>query len=203
MARTRVNSKPSHYVISFLYLWEVMPCFLSFQRTTVRGIPMSFELFLVKEGPGRLFLMTRPNYNRKDHEIDRLVQFEIGTIYGLMHPSDSDYRNVSRFAPYFRKNSINFLTFPIFDYKTPEISQASTVAKSAAQRFLEGESIAFQCIASTGRSPMMATATLIMLGDSLEEALQRVLVARNIEQIDSPSQKEWLCPLYTSDAADE
>jgi protein-tyrosine phosphatase len=92
-----------------------------------------------------------------------------------------------------RKNGIEFLSFPIADRSVPASRKpAVELLSHLAEQLAHGRSIAIHCRQGIGRAGMFAASILILQGNDLETAIQRVSAARGRPVPETPEQELWL-----------
>src|SRR5262245_14467091 len=88
-----------------------------------------------------------------------------------------------------RRNAIEFLSLPIPDRGLPESrDKVLTLVHQLAASIRQGKSIVIHCRAGIGRSTMLAAAVLVDVGESADQALDRIAAARGLPVPDTEQQ---------------
>ena len=91
-----------------------------------------------------------------------------------------------------KANNINFFSYPIEDRSIPDSSAEYKDFISVMAKRLQTENIGIHCRMGIGRAGMTCIAVLMYLGESLDEAMEKVSKARGLSVTDHECQIEFL-----------
>lgn len=96
---------------------------------------------------------------------------------------------------------LEFVEFPIADFSVPAEDELADLAARLAVRLRTGDFIAVHCRGGIGRSGTVASATLIALGASAEQAMELVSEARGVPAPETAEQRALLRRLASAGAS--
>ncbi|MBE7462120.1 MAG: dual specificity protein phosphatase family protein [Planctomycetes bacterium] len=144
--------------------------------------------------PGRLGTMAHP-YGAEflPAQMEALRREGVQTVVSLLEPYDAEVLQLQDERPCCEGAGLRFLAFPIQDHGVPEdMAEARAFALKLKQEIDSGRSVAVHCFAGIGRATLMAACTLILLGLTADEALDRISAARGMRVPDTGEQEEWV-----------
>lgn len=91
------------------------------------------------------------------------------------------------------RHGLLFLSFPVHDHGVPDHEPSAYAFALKLKTLVEqGDSVAIHCYAAIGRSPLMAAATMVLMGYTVEDALTRISAARGVRVPERARQVSWL-----------
>ncbi len=125
--------------------------------------------------------------------LHRWKKLGVTTILSLMSPGErpgwEDEEDLSD------RLGIHFAAIPVRDHSVPlpnEMQAISSVLEQMDRRLKAGERVVVHCFAGIGRSGMATAALLMVAGVPLQEAIERVSMARGLRCPETEEQLEWL-----------
>jgi protein-tyrosine phosphatase len=150
-------------------------------------------------GPGRLATMAHPRGGQLlASEMAGLARAGVDVVASALTAPEGRRLGLTGLSPAAREAGIIYYSFPIADRGVPsaqdirEDTAALSLGIRLAAHVRAGRFVATQCFAGIGRSTLLATVTLVMLGVGVEEALQMVADARGLPVPDTDAQRVWL-----------
>lgn len=143
---------------------------------------MPSEVALPEGVPGKLYIYRMPGhigYDRSfDEDSELIAEAGIDSVVCLA-PLDEITRKSPDYARAVTSGSVSWSRrdYPIPDFTAPEGTERPAflaLVQEIASDLRAGKRVMIHCAAGKGRSGMVATAILIALGASPEDALQRV-----------------------------
>jgi protein-tyrosine phosphatase len=153
------------------------------------------ELYWIEgPGPGRVGVMPRPyGGDALEDDLRDLKRQEVGTLVSCLERSEVERYALEREGELCRALGIDFLSYPIPDHTAPkEMRSTSLFARGLAERVRRGEGVMVHCLAGIGRSPTIAGAVLLSLGERLDDVLRRMSDARGYPVPEMPEQYAWM-----------
>ena len=90
-------------------------------------------------------------------------------------------------------NGIEYLSFPIPDRGLPSnIGNFVKLAEYLQEEIQQGAGVVIHCRGGVGRCSLLAATVLLREGNSTEEALEKISVARRVRVPDTEEQINWL-----------
>jgi protein-tyrosine phosphatase len=146
------------------------------------------------ETPGRLAISARPRGG--DWLADEIAwwnQAKLNVVVSLLTTDEEVDLDLSLEVDECMAQGIDFVSLPIIDRGLPSNSATfSEIASELATRLTSGENIAIHCRQGIGRSALLAAAILMTLGNSADEAIRLVSIARGQRVPETQAQLEWL-----------
>lgn|SRR5690554_465793 len=140
------------------------------------------EVRLPDDVSGRLFIYKMPGhvgYGQSFKEDSAMIEREQMDLVVCLAPFDEIKRKSPEYALAIAANALRWKRreYPIEDFTAPEGEERQAflaVVQDIARELREGRRVLVHCAAGKGRSGLVATAILIALGLSREEAMRRV-----------------------------
>lgn len=157
------------------------------------GIPL--EPFWIKGNwAGKLAIVKRPrggDWLLNDILDLRHAGFDL--IVSLLCEPETIELGLKEEAKLAKNYGMSFLSFPIEDYGVPASTGATARLVNSLHHLLnEGKSVAIHCRQSVGRSSLIAACELILAGNDVQAALDRVQNARGVPVPDTIEQRQWV-----------
>lgn len=155
---------------------------------------MSFLFWADVPGPGAIGVMPCPAGGKELAAAARELRAEgVDVLVSCLKEDEAERYGAADEARACAAAGIEFLPFPISDHGVPaSFDETRALAEGLAGRIRAGKRVVVHCLAGIGRAPTIAAATLVTLGLSLEEALERLSEARGFDVPEAEAQKEWL-----------
>jgi protein-tyrosine phosphatase len=129
---------------------------------------------------GRLYLHHLPGRFEPVEEVwSEVRELDVVTVVCLLPDREIEEKSPG-YAAALRAGTVpaQVWRFPIRDFGSPDdVRRFGDLARRAAERLESGDSILVHCAAGIGRTGMFATAVLLALGFSADEAAARVRAA--------------------------
>ena len=143
---------------------------------------------------GRLAILARPRGG--DWLEDDILEWKrvgIDSVVSLLTEDEVVDLNLFEEARFSASSGLRFLNFPIPDRDVPESRrETAEIASLLASEISSGKNIGFHCRQGVGRSALLAACVLIALGQSPEEAINRVTKARGLPTPETAEQKKYI-----------
>jgi protein-tyrosine phosphatase len=156
---------------------------------------MRSTLYVIETGEaGQLATMAHPKGGGwLDDEMTGLREAGVEVLVSALMPDEYALLDLSDEPAAARAAGLEFLQFPVLDADVPEgTDTARDLTARLAEDVRAGRFVVAHCRAGIGRCSMLAGATLIRLGNTPDEAWQRVRAARGLPVPDNARQEEWL-----------
>ena len=148
------------------------------------------------EGPwsGRLAIIARPRGGDwLVDEVESWRQTGFDAILSLLTPSEIEELELTQEAALCQNASIRFFSFPIDDRNVPSSQKMMLgFTSNLVSLLLEGQSIGIHCRQGIGRSALLVSCLLVVMGVLPEVALQRTATARGCAVPDTEEQRRWI-----------
>lgn len=144
--------------------------------------------------PGRLGILPCPAGNDDlEAELWELKSQGVNTVASLLTGAEQAKYGMSAEHKWCARHGMLFLSFPIRDHSVPD-NEPEAYAFALKLRTLveQGDTVAVHCFAGIGRSPLVVAATMVLMGCAVEDAFQRISVARGVRVPESERQEEWV-----------
>ncbi len=132
---------------------------------------------LGREVSGRLYLHRMPGrYGPVEDDWEEIRALDVSAVVCLVPDHEIDAKS-PEYAEALRTGSVpgEVWRLPIEDFGAPDDAQRfESLVRRAAERLRSGDSVLAHCAAGIGRTGMFATAVLLALGFSPDEAERRV-----------------------------
>jgi polymorphic toxin system DSP-PTPase phosphatase-like protein len=144
----------------------------------------------------RLAILERPpGGDALSDWVGRLTPLGIDTVVSALESAEEAQLGLASEASLVREAGLRFLSIPIADRGTPNVSATVPELVALGAEMASGRTIAFHCAYGIGRSPMLAAATLVLLGVDSAEAWSRIAIARGQSVPDNEDQSRWVTEL--------
>ncbi|ABF40564.1 dual specificity protein phosphatase [Candidatus Koribacter versatilis Ellin345] len=125
--------------------------------------------------------------------LERWQKIGITTILSLLTPGERPgWDNEGEIC---NELDINFYSLPIRDHSVPrpdEMQKVVDVLTKVEARLKAGERVVAHCFAGIGRSGIATVGLLMIAGIPMEDAIDRVSLARGLNCPETEEQLEWL-----------
>lgn len=158
--------------------------------------PTVFKIIQAK-GKGILSIMAKPVPSYLEDEIAGLRELGYSRVVSLLEQTEIYDVGLSDERSCCIANGLNFMHFPIQDRGVPEIDKAIEFSAQLLNCLLKGNNVVIHCRAGIGRSGIIASAILILLGYTVSESVKMVSISRGIQIPDTEEQLAWLESFYS------
>ena len=152
---------------------------------------MIAEIFWITD-----FLATMPRPRGNDwleDEIRSYKNFGVNVIVSLLESDEIIELELEKERKFCQEYEIEFLSFPIRDYQTPEsFEDTLDFVKKLNDFILKGKKIAIHCRQGIGRSSLIAACLLLLQGVDLIQVFELISVKRNRKIPDTQEQIDWV-----------
>jgi protein-tyrosine phosphatase len=147
---------------------------------------MRAELYAVDyEGPGILSVMARPRGGDwLPDEVQMWQEARVSMVVSLLTPEEQEELGLDEEG---RSADLAFHAFPIPDRSVPQFAEVESLIDDILDALNPGKHVAIHCRMGIGRSAMIAAAVLVTLGETSEDALERIRAARGFSVPDTPN----------------
>lgn len=139
--------------------------------------------------------MLRPRAGRVLEDLRDIKETGVNHVLSLLEPDEADALGLREEADIATALGLKFLNFPIKDMTLPEPSGFEKLLRSLHLNMKNAAHIAVHCRASIGRSGIVATGILGLLGVDGAEAIARISDARGLDVPDTPEQSAFIVEL--------
>lgn len=155
---------------------------------------MPASLYRVRDvGNGFLAVMAAPDPRKLEKSLRSLRQEGVDVIVSLLEPYEAEMIGLNRERRLCEKLGIEFISFPIADYKVPDDIEATRdLLERTTRRLHAGKGVAFHCFAGIGRTGVVAAGQLIMLGATPEGVFDVLSDARGTKMPATEQQLLWV-----------
>ncbi|HEY3927162.1 MAG TPA: hypothetical protein VGL89_02200 [Candidatus Koribacter sp.] len=144
--------------------------------------------------PGLLAIAPAPAPgNMLERNLRRWQRLGLTGVFSLLEPSERP--GWEHEADICHSLGLNFYSLPIRDHAIPgphEMEKVSQRLEEVERALQHGQRIAAHCFAGIGRSGMATVGLLMIAGIPMEDAIQRVSLARGLVCPETDEQVEWL-----------
>jgi protein-tyrosine phosphatase len=150
--------------------------------------------WIEKAFPGKLGIMQRPaGHGFLPAEIKELRRIEVHTLVSVLEASENKKLGLEHEGQLSKEAGITFYQFPIPDRSIPEdFSKGLSMVKTIADELRAGKNVLIHCRKSIGRSPMLAAAVMVYMGESTRRSFQMIKKVRKAPVPDKLVQYEWV-----------
>jgi protein-tyrosine phosphatase len=156
---------------------------------------MRAELFRIERvDPGALSIMARPRgEDWLAEEIQAWQEAGVDVIVSLLTPTEQTELGLDEEAQLCAQLQLAFWPFPIPDRALPgDSAEADRLVEEIVAALHAGKHVAVHCRMGIGRSAMLAAAALVTLGDTVQQAFDRIETARGLPVPDTREQRRWV-----------
>lgn len=156
---------------------------------------MRAELYEIARGaPGTLSVMARPRGGVwLPDEVHAWQDARVDVIVSLLTHDEQQELELLDEAALCQHCGLIYFSYPIPDRGIPSSSgNVKPFIDSLARHVNAGRHVAIHCRMGIGRSAMIAAATLVMLGETVERAFAMIRVARGYDVPDTLEQRVWV-----------
>jgi protein-tyrosine phosphatase len=122
----------------------------------------------------------------------RLRTAGVDVIVSLLTAEEINELDLSREHDLAVQHGVEYLSFPIEDRRVPASVASVREFVLGLHRELEsGKSLAVHCRAGIGRSSLIAACVLVEQGASVNDAFDRIQLARGCSVPDTEEQRDW------------
>lgn len=161
---------------------------------------MRAELYTVDyNGPGMLSVMARPRGGDwLPDEVQAWRDAGVDVVVSLLTPEEQMELGLNDEASLCQRATLAFHALPIPDRSVPsQLAAVERLIDEIVEALKAGKHVAIHCRMGIGRSAMIAAATLVALGETLERALTTIEAARGLPVPDTPEQAQWVAQYAT------
>ncbi len=134
-----------------------------------------------------------------EDEIRSLLLQGVDVVVSLLEPEEIAELELENERACCEVSGITFLSFPIPDRKIPSSNQqAKAFIRELTELLAGGKSIVIHCRQGIGRASMIAAAVMGSGGIPVDEAFERIAIARGCPVPDTLEQREWVVGLFRS-----
>jgi protein-tyrosine phosphatase len=143
--------------------------------------------------PGRLAVMPRPLGGAAlPVELSALRDAGFDILVSALTAHDQEELHLNDEAALAASAGLSFVAFPIRDFGVPDRDALVDLARSIGYHLRRGRSVVVHCMGGVGRSGLIASAVLIDLGASAEEAIEAVSRSRGRRVPETRAQRKLL-----------
>ena len=154
-------------------------------------LPRTYQV--CKIGLGELHVMAKPVAGEwLQDEILGLKQLGIAQVVSLLEFEEAKEVGLELEGEVCHQFDLMFSIFPIADRQIPNDERAAQFISQLYQQISQGYNTVIHCRAGIGRTGIIASALLIKQGLSVEQAIEKVSIARGIQIPDTQLQIDWL-----------
>lgn len=147
---------------------------------------------VARDLPGQLWIMPHPPATGLADAIASYAARGIDTLVSMLPPDEATDLGLGDEGRCCASQGIVFSNHPIVDFGLPERGSFDPLVARIAGLIREGHHVAVHCRAGIGRSGMAAACTLIALGQSAEQAVDRISTARGVSIPDTAEQRAFI-----------
>jgi protein-tyrosine phosphatase len=153
------------------------------------GIPWVIDL-----NPGRIAVMPRPRGGKLlEVDLKRLRSDGVGVLVSLLTDPELAELELQAEPSICEQLGITFLAFPIQDGSVPASdSRFAAFARRLADIVAGGSSVVIHCRMGVGRSALVAACVMGLLGQTPDQAFERISEARGFPVPDNQEQCDWV-----------
>lgn len=156
---------------------------------------MNPKLYWIENSsPGRLAISARPRGGDwLEDEIEGWRKQGVDVVVSLLTPSENEELNLKDEARLSKARDIHFFSFPIEDRGVPPSSaKVEQLVMQLGSKIQQGKNVAVHCRQGIGRSSLISAALLMAAGEDIEQALNAISKARDLEVPETAEQRKWL-----------
>ena len=151
------------------------------------------ERFLIAADlPGQLTIMPCPTGEDLPDQFATFAKADITRIVSMLAPDEAALLGVASEAALCAKAGMVFENHPIVDFGLPDETAFRRLVIHIADHLQSGAHVAIHCRAGIGRSGMVASAVLIRLGQTPEQAIEQVSTGRGVSIPDTIEQRQFI-----------
>jgi len=157
---------------------------------------MKIDIYwVITEGNGALGIMPRPHGGEElPDEMYALRETGVDTVVSLLTAGEQWELDLLEERELCNKSGMQFISFPIEDRRLPHDSEDFLqVARALRDRIQAEKKVVVHCRIGIGRAALVAAGVLVLLGETAENAFQRISAVRGCQVPDTEEQCQWLC----------
>lgn len=132
-------------------------------------------------------------------EIHSLKMSGVDAVASLLEQDEITELDIAEEKSLCEANGVAYLSFPIRDRSIPLSKQDALAFARRLERLLQdGMSVVIHCRQGVGRSALIAACVLVLSGVSVDEAFEKIEIARGCSVPDTEEQREWVRRLAES-----
>ncbi|MCP2327281.1 protein-tyrosine phosphatase [Hamadaea flava] len=142
---------------------------------------------------GRLAVMSRPTGgDALVRALHGLRRKGVDALVCALTEGERDLLGLAAEPEIARDAGLAYIDFPIADFSVPDLDDLAELAAKLAVRLRSGDFIVAHCRGGIGRSGIVASAALIALGATAEQAMELVSEARGVPAPETEEQRALL-----------
>lgn len=143
---------------------------------------------------GRIVITRRPRgFEFLDVDVASWRVRGVDIVVSLLDVEEAARLGLGDQAAVCRRHGIEPVMLPVADFSVPPVmADAMPILDHLTQRFRDGQTIAFHCYASRGRSPTFAAAVMVNGGLAPDDAIRRIARARGHDIPETAPQRQWI-----------
>jgi protein-tyrosine phosphatase len=148
------------------------------------------------DGPwqGKLAISARPRGGDwLEDDISGWRRAGVDVVVSLLTTQENADLQLGEESSLSQPRGLRFLSFPVEDRGVPVSQQGALAAVAKVNEMLQqGKNVAVHCRQGIGRSGMFVTASLVLCGWAVNDAMNLVSQARGLTVPETPEQREWI-----------
>ena len=154
---------------------------------------MSAQMYLVADDlPGCMWIMPRPQSEDLREQMVACCAAGMDHLVSMLEPDEAALLGLAQEAQECAAAGMSFHTHPITDFGLPNLTAFTTLTRQISGWLAQGQGVGVHCRGGIGRSGMVTAGVLMVRGQSAQEAIQAVSVARGSTIPDTVEQGSYL-----------
>lgn len=150
---------------------------------------MPAEMYLVAEG---LWIMPRPLGETLPEQMAGCRAAGMDHLVSMLEPDEAALLGLADEALQCTAAGMSFHSHPIADFRLPKLLPFTSLTRQIAMWMSQGQGVGVHCRGGIGRSGMVTAGVLILQGQSAQDAIKTVSVARGSTIPDTVEQGTFL-----------